>query len=191
MPSLSHYRRRLQQLQEQRRAALAEAAREEQASAAACRATAAIMSAQQIAQSVAAAVQSAAHERIASVVSRCLEAVFPDTYTFRIAFEQKRGRTEARLLFLRGDQEVDPTTAAGGGVVDVAAFALRLACLLLSQPTARRLLVLDEPMRFINGSEAQARMAELLPLLCQELNLQIVLVSDDPWLRLGTVIDLE
>src|SRR6185503_13063551 len=80
--------------------------------------------AQEILQLLAQAVQQQAHTKISGVVSSCLSAVFDDPYEFRVQFDRKRGRTEASLRFVRGGLEVDPLTASGGGVVDVAAFAL-------------------------------------------------------------------
>lgn len=146
---------------------------------------------QKLVQEIAEATQQSAHKQIASVVTRCLKAVFgEDAYTFKIKFSQKRGKTEAELLFCRDGLEADPTTAAGGGVVDVAAFGLRLACLILSFPRRRRLLVLDEPFRHLNGIEYQERVKGMLEKLVDELGLQVILVSDDEWLRIGKVIEL-
>jgi len=100
--------------------------------------------AQGLIQHTAQDLQAKAHGQIASVVSRCLEAVFgEDAYEFRITFERKRGKTEARLSFIRNDNELDPKEASGGGAIDVAAFALRLACLLLSRPRQRLLIVVN------------------------------------------------
>lgn len=155
------------------------------------------LAAQTVAQTVAAAVQRTAHDRIASVVSRCLEAVFDDPYEFRIEFDRKRGRTEARLEFVRDGSALDPTTAAGGGVVDVAAFALRLSALILSRPTVRPVLVLDEPFRFVSR-DYSPRVRDLVSALAADLKIQFILVTHDPVLAgrnagdtLGKVIRLE
>lgn len=138
---------------------------------------------------VAQAVQQHVHAQVSRIVSRCLEAVFPDPYTFEIFFEEKRGKTEARLAFVRDGIEYDPVTAAGGGVCDVAAFGLRLAALVLSRPRRRRLLVLDEPFRMISRNYAPA-VRELLEDLSAELDLQIVMVTHDPALAAGTVVEI-
>lgn len=149
-----------------------------------------LLQAQQFLQEVAETVQNQAHRRIASVVSRCLEAVFQeDAYEFRIEFSKKRGRTEARLLFLRDGMDVDPTEAAGGGVVDVAAFALRLACLCLSRPQRRKLLLLDEPFRFVSA-EYRTAVKELVETLAKEMNMQFVIVTHSPDLVTGKVVEL-
>lgn len=146
--------------------------------------------AQALAQRVAAGVQAAAHSQIAAVVSRCLTAVFgPEAYQFKIAFEQKRGKTEARLLLTRGGLELDPLDSAGGGVVDVAAFALRLAALVLERPARRRLLVLDEPFRFVS-KEYQPAVRQLIETLAAEMQVQIIMVTHNVELEIGKVVRL-
>jgi DNA repair exonuclease SbcCD ATPase subunit len=145
--------------------------------------------AQGIAQGLVQAIQTQIHQSIAKVVCRCLEAVFDEPYEFRIVFEQKRGRTEARMVFVRGGVEVDPMTASGGGVVDVAAFALRLACLVLQRPAVRRLVVLDEPFKFVSeGYRAAVR--DLLLCLSSEMGIQFVMVTHIDELQSGTVVGL-
>lgn len=148
--------------------------------------------AQRIIQLVAQDVEQRAHGRIASLVSRCLKAVFgeEDAYEFRIAFERKRGRTEARLYLARGSLEVEPTEASGGGVVDVTALALRIACLMLSRPARRRLLVLDEPLKHLSVEYIPAA-RELLLALSGELGLQVLMVTHNRELQVGNVIEME
>lgn len=145
--------------------------------------------AQKITQLVAQSVQQQAHDRIAGVVSRCLEAVFDEPYQFRILFEQKRGRTEARLVFEREGLALDPLAASGGGVVDVAAFALRLSCLLLARPPLRRVLLLDEPFKFVS-EQYRERVRLMLEKLAEDLDLQIIMVTHIEELKTGTIIDL-
>lgn len=146
--------------------------------------------AQALVQEVAKGVQEVAHQRIAAVVTRCLKAVFgEDAYTFVIRFASKRGKTEAQLLFVRDGLEVDPVDAAGGGVVDVASFALRLACLLLATPPGRKLLVLDEPFRFVSKAY-RPQVRRLLETLAGEMGVQIIMVTHAPELVAGKVIEL-
>lgn len=151
---------------------------------------ASVESAQHIFQGIAQSIQQRAHERIARVVSRAFEAIFDDPYTFRIDFEQKRGKTEAIIVFERGELEADPNSASGVGVIDVAAFALRLACLMLTQPQPRRLIVMDEPFRFLNGEVYQERAGRLIQAMARETGFQFIIVSDDDWIKLGKVIEI-
>lgn len=145
--------------------------------------------AQELTQQVAQQVQEQAHAQIAEVVSRSLEAIFDDAYEFRILFEKKRGKTEARLVFIRDGKEIDPMTASGGGVVDVAAFALRLSCLMLSRPPLRRLLILDEPFKFVS-EQYRDRIRILLETLAKEMNVQFLMVTHIDQLRAGKIVEL-
>jgi DNA repair exonuclease SbcCD ATPase subunit len=145
--------------------------------------------AQRVVQLVAQTVQQQAHDKIAGVVSRCLEAVFDEPYEFQIHFEQKRGRTEARLVFVRDGNEIDPMTGSGGGVVDVAAFALRVACILLSKPQVRRTLVMDEPFRFVSACY-RPRLRGMLERLSTDLQMQFIQVTHIEELTTGTIIEL-
>lgn len=150
-----------------------------------------IQAAQKLVQEVAQSVQEQAHRQIGDIVTRCLSAVYEERAPeFRITFEQKRGKTEARLLFVQDGQEMDPLKEGAGGMVDVAAFALRLACLILARPRKRRLLVLDEPFRFVDVG-VRPRLRDLLLALAEELGVQIVMVTHSPELVVGKVIHLE
>jgi len=148
-----------------------------------------VLVAQEITQAVASAVQQQAHQKIAGIVSKCLALVFEEPYVFQIHFEQKRGKTEARLAFSRNGNELDPLEDSGLGVVDVASFALRLAALILGRPPRRRTIVLDEPMKFVS-TDHHTRIHTMLNTLAEELDVQLVLVTHIPALQLGTVVEL-
>lgn len=145
------------------------------------------LEAQQILQAVAQAVQNRAHEQVAKIVGRCLRTVFDRPYEFFIDFRKKRGKTEAKLRFTLGGEDVDPVDEDGGGVLDVAAFALRLANLLMAVPKKRRLLVLDEPLKMLSRDHGP-RVRELIEMLSRELRVQIVMVTHDPNLVAGKVV---
>jgi hypothetical protein len=147
--------------------------------------------AQVVLQTLAQSIQQEAHQKIAQVVSKCLEAIFDDPYKFEIEFERKRGRTEAKLLFVRSDNKISPLKASGGGVVDVAAFALRLACLILAKPKLRRVMVMDEPFKFLHSPVYRARLVQLLETLADEMGVQFILVTQSYEFQCGKVIRLE
>ncbi len=145
-----------------------------------------------IVQQVAEKIQNTACNQIAAVVTKCIQTIFDDSYVFKISFVRKRGKTEAKLLLLKdGHVMEDPLEESGGGVCDVAAFGLRLACLMLSRPRLRKLFAGDEIMKNVNGEEHQSKVGALLSMLAKEMEMQFILVSDDEWLRIGKVIDLE
>lgn len=148
-------------------------------------------SAQVILQQAAQMVQQAAHDRIAAVVTKALQSVYGDHYEFRIHFEKKRGKTDARMVFVKNGEEEDPIDGSGGGILDVASLALRLACLMLTKPKARKLLILDEPFKNINGDDNRERAAELITALSEEFGVQIIMTTGYDWLKIGTVISID
>ena len=112
---------------------------------------------------------------ISNLVSTALAAVFDDPYTFQLEFVQKRNKTEAELWFVRNDEKMKPIDASGGGAVDVASFALRIAFWSLTKKT-RPLIILDEPFKHLS-SDLQNRASDMLKMLSENLGLQIILVS--------------
>lgn len=128
---------------------------------------------------------------IETLVTRCLNAVFPDNrYRFNLVFEQKRNQTEARIVLTDDEgNEYDPLLNNGGGVADVIAFALRLATLTLRVPQPAKVLILDEPFRCVSG-EHRGRLADLLELLASELQFQIIMITHMKELARGNVIEL-
>lgn len=150
-----------------------------------------VVQAQVLVQVVAERVQESAHRQIASVVSRCLEAVFDRPYEFRIDFARKRGRTEANLTFVRDGKSLeDPINESGGGAIDIAAFALRLAALTLSLPKKRKLLVMDEPWKNLS-SEYRPALSELVMQLAEEMNIQFLITTHSDEYKIGNVVELE
>ena len=152
----------------------------------------ACLEAQKLIQETAADVQTKVHAHIATIVTRCLKAVFTPGYEFKIHFEQKRGKTEARMVFLDHEgNEVNPTEECGGGVIDVAAFALRIAALLLSKPRPEKILILDEPFRFLGGTTYRNHLRQLLASLHEELHFQFIIVTHDPDFEAGRVYEIK
>jgi hypothetical protein len=136
-----------------------------------------LIDAQAAIQEIAVEIQNKVHEEICTVVSKCLSTVFEDPYNFRIDFVKKRGKTEAVLVFERdGVVLEDPRDSAGGGVIDIAAFALRVACILRSIPPLRRLVILDEPFKHIHLSLRPIAL-RLLKSLSEETGIQFVVVT--------------
>jgi len=142
-----------------------------------------------VGQEIARDIQQRAHDQIASVVTRCIQTVFEEDTDFRIVFEAKANRTEAKLVFVKDGMEINPLDESGGGLVDVAAFALRLACLMLSQPPKRRTLILDEPFRFLS-KEYRPKMRDLIWTLAREMECQFVVVTHITEMQIGTVIEV-
>lgn len=145
--------------------------------------------AQQAIQFVAQAVQQQTHSRVAKIVSRCLSFILEDDCEFQLIFDRKRGKTEARPVFIIDGHEMEPKYTEAGGVIDITSFALRLACIILARPQRRKLIVLDEPFKMISV-EYGDRVRKMLEVISKELGIQIVMITHNRTLMTGNVIDL-
>lgn len=127
-------------------------------------------------QKVAQETQSNIVFHIENIVDKALETVFQDEYKFSFNFVQKRGKVEAEHFLIRNDgTEVDIINGAGGGVIDIVSFALRIAVWTLSN-NVQNVIVLDEPFRFLS-QDLQDRAGEILKELSVKLGIQFIIVS--------------
>jgi ABC-type molybdenum transport system ATPase subunit/photorepair protein PhrA len=127
-------------------------------------------------QSASQITQNQLSERISSIVSSALAAVFPDPYTFVVDFVQRRNVTECDLLFERNGKTRHPLSSCGFGAADVASLALRVAYWKLDGE-ARKTLILDEPTRALSLEKQP-----LAGMMIQELSrmpggLQFIIVT--------------
>lgn len=114
---------------------------------------------------------------IADLVTMAFDACQID-YEFQVEFVERRNKTECDLLFRRGENTQDPQDASGGGAIDVASFALRIASWTMKQPRSRNVIILDEPMRFLS-TDLQPFASQLLKELSEKLNLQFIIVTHE------------
>lgn len=113
---------------------------------------------------------------ISDITSLALGAVFPDPYELEAEFVERRNKTECDLFFTRDGERSDPISAAGGGAVDVASFALRVASWSMRRPRSRNVLVLDEPFKHLS-TELLPKASEMIKELAEKLELQIIMVT--------------
>lgn len=114
---------------------------------------------------------------LSEIVSLALVSVLPEPYTLKLEFDMSRNKTEAFITLLdERDQEVDPMDAVGGGVVDLACFALKVACWAMEVPRRRPVLILDEPFKHLSSSLIPAA-ADMLKAVADHVGLQVIMVS--------------
>jgi len=116
---------------------------------------------------------------ISDITTLALESVFPDPYTLEVEFIERRGKTECDLYFSRDGERVSPLEASGGGAVDVAAFALRVASWSMVQPRYQNTIILDEPLRFLS-EEYQEQASKMIKEVSDKLKIQFIIVTHEP-----------
>lgn len=133
-------------------------------------------------------IQTTTTEKISKIVTDLYRYVFMNDDTFVIEIDTKRSVPVASFFIETSKNgkrvRLDPLTADGGGKVDVIALGLRLAALLLYTPQLERVLILDEPLRFLSsastsGKPYRLRAVEFLKQISEEYGIQVIAVTHD------------
>jgi DNA repair exonuclease SbcCD ATPase subunit len=119
-------------------------------------------------------------DTVSNLISMALADIFPNPYSCVIQTGIKRNATEANILFQKDEMLLEPRDAVGGGPIDVASFAGRVAFVHLSGD--RRVIICDEPFKFVSR-DLLDRCPEMLKGLTA-LGHQFILIS-----HLAEVID--
>lgn len=130
-----------------------------------------------------------------NTLTEALRTVFGDDYACQIELVMHRGRPAATVMTTSGNHAewADPVFSRGGGVIDILAFAARVAILEQIQPMPRGLpLILDEPMDALDRARSpEAGM--LISKLSRATGRQILFVTHNRQLAqwADAVVDLE
>lgn len=114
--------------------------------------------------------------RVESLVDEGLKYVFGSQYSFKIKSELTGKQIRTKFYIQENGLELNILDAAGGGIADTVAFLLRIVMLVLKKPAQRRVLILDESLKFLS-TEYLTRMAEFIPELAKSLDLQIIMTT--------------
>lgn len=125
--------------------------------------------------------------------TRGLRAVFHRDLEFKVTFKVMRGQPEVSfsvVSYVDGEPiEMDIANSFGGGLAVVCGVLLRVVVLkyLVEQGRVAPVLILDEPLAALSPSypsddedSLRSRMALFLRAVCDELGVQIVLITHEP-----------
>lgn len=129
-----------------------------------------------IIQQVAEDTQRQLEYHIGEACSLAIGIVFDNPYKVRLAYDKKRGRTEASITLERDGDITDAMDSVGGGIVDILSFALRVAMWSLRAKRTRNVFILDEPFKHLS-KDLQGRACIMLKRISKELNIQIIMVT--------------
>jgi len=116
-------------------------------------------------------------EGIGNIVSMALESVLDDPYKFKVEFVKRRNKTECDLFVESNGERMHPSDSIEGGALDIIGLALRLPFVLMSN--SRKILILDEPMKFLSRN-FQPKAAQMLKELSDKLKIQMIVSSHIP-----------
>ena len=127
-------------------------------------------------------------QKIADIVTQLYRAVFggDDSFVIKVDTKRKTPIAEFFIKTKKAGKEVllDPIMSDGGGKMDVIALGLRIAALLLYKPALNRVLILDEPLRFISSSSTSEfpfryRAVSFFLFIAKTYGIQILAVTHD------------
>jgi len=130
----------------------------------------------QIIQTVARQTQQKLEFGLSDLPSKALSYVYEVPYKFKVKFVERRGKTEADILFEKYGIEFKPGKRTGYGPVDIATLGMRLVIYKLRQPKLRNVILLDEPFPSID-KEVQPKISDLLQSLAENNNTQIIMIT--------------
>ena len=135
--------------------------------------------AKEVLRHVAMQTQSQLQVQVSSIATLALEAIFEEqAYELLVEFVRRRDKTEADLWFVNGEERVEPMNGTGGGAVDVAAFALRVAFHQMRRGEVMNTIILDEPFRFLDTTRQEAA-SRMLKELSEKLGVQFIIVTHE------------
>jgi DNA repair exonuclease SbcCD ATPase subunit len=116
--------------------------------------------------------------QISEIATLAMEAVLDTPYKLVVQFVERRNKNECDLLFDDDGQLINPVDATGGGAVDIAAFALRIASWSMQRPRKRNTIILDEPFKYLDKSKHE-KASLMLKELSKRLGLQFIIVTHE------------
>ena len=117
---------------------------------------------------------------VEEVVTLALSTIYGPDHRFEPEYETRRNQVEATPFIAIGDERFSPRDEVGGGVLDVAGLALRLALWAMAEPRTAPTFVLDEPAKFLHGADYEAAFGRMLVELSELLGVQFVVVTQEP-----------
>lgn len=124
------------------------------------------------------ATQQQVKEGFEKLVTYALQYIFEQNYKFELYFERRGNLQECNFKFLspEGIEITDPMEAMGGGILDVASIALRIALLELHKPKNTSFIAFDEPTRNVSALFI-GRCGQFFKEINRKIHRQIVIVT--------------
>jgi len=120
---------------------------------------------------------------IEELVTQSLQSVFGDNYSFELENKISRNKPETYLYVTIDGSRRSLKDEQGGGVADIVAFSLRVVLWALSSKRTDNVMILDEPLRFVDKKHLEI-CGDMLRTLSEMLELQFILVTHE-----GQLID--
>lgn len=114
-------------------------------------------------------------DHLASIVTKALNAVFPEkNLTFNVEFVERRNTSECDMWVEEDGFKYSILDSRGYGLVDVISFSLKVAYILLSG--LDNVLIMDEPFRNLDITKHEYA-SQMVRGLSKELEIQFIIAT--------------
>ena len=136
------------------------------------------INARAILNQIAGTIQQQFKNKIETLITYAIQAVYNRPFTFELLFQTKRNiPTITPVIKERGETLCPKDDDLGGGLLDTIAFPFRFILQYLEEPRSRNVFFLDEPFKFLGSLTPKA--GSMLKYLSKKFSLQIILVTHD------------
>jgi DNA repair exonuclease SbcCD ATPase subunit len=115
---------------------------------------------------------------MSDIATLAFDAILTNPYKLIVEFVERRDKIECDLLFERNGKFSKPLDSTGGGAVDIASFALRVASWSMQKPRSRKTMVLDEPFKNLDKSK-QEKASTILKQISSTLGIQFIIITHE------------
>jgi len=117
-------------------------------------------------------------EVIEELVTESLQSVFGDNYFFELDNRISRNKPETYMYVVIDGNRRSLKDEQGGGVADVVAFSLRVILWALSGKRTDNVMILDEPLRFVDKKHLEI-CGDMIRTLSEMLEIQFIIVTHE------------
>ena len=131
-------------------------------------------------QEVAKNTQQILSERIESLVTMAMQAVYERPFIFHVTFDTSGNKSECVLAIEEnGEIYENVSEDMGIGLLDVVSFALRVVLWSMEKPRSRNTIILDEPFKFVGHGELLDRTGVMIKTIQERLGIQFIIVTHE------------
>jgi DNA repair exonuclease SbcCD ATPase subunit len=115
---------------------------------------------------------------IEELVTQALQSVFGPEYAFEVDSRIQRNKPEVNFYVVIDGYRHHIKGELGGGVVDLAAFSLRVVLWAINSPRTSNVIVLDEPLKFVDKTRLE-QVGVMIKKLSEMLGIQFIVVTHE------------
>jgi DNA repair exonuclease SbcCD ATPase subunit len=117
-------------------------------------------------------------EVIEELVTQALQSVFGVEYSFEVDNQIQRNKPETNLYVVIEGYRHSLKEDLGGGVLDLAAFCLRVVLWAINSPRTSTVVVLDEPFKALDKVRLE-KAGLMIKKLSEMLGLQFIIITHE------------